>query len=223
MKNRRVKYISVEGSDGVGKTTFIRNLKRFLKSKGLNVLVTKEFGSLEDRFCRKLRGIALSSTYDPDELAGQFLFGAIARQHQVKVIRKELKAKNYDFIISDRGLDSNFVYGPVHSPQNKDRLNQYFNLVYSDAILPDLTLLLDGSRSFIQKRLGARAKESFDKDGVDRVELKGEKFQRKVRKNFLDRARKYSKRIKIINITPETSVKSVLKQGLDILKEYKLI
>jgi dTMP kinase len=224
LKKKLAFYISVEGIDGVGKSTFVKNLYNYLLSLGKKVLLTKEFGSEHNEFCKKMRATALSSEYNVDELAGQIAFAAIARQHQKKVIQPNLFSNQYDFILSDRGRDSNFAYGPEHlDPNDRHLINKLFALAYDHAIKPDITFLLDAKSSFTKKRIAGRKAESFSNNGVDRVEQKGEEFQFRVRKNFIKIAKDNSERIKIIKITGETSPEDVLNKAITLLKKTKSI
>jgi dTMP kinase len=194
MKNK-CKYLSAEGTDGSGKTTLVKNLLEYFEKEKLKVLHTKEFGSDHNNLCKDLRGLAISSAYDTDELAGQIIFAAIVRQHQERVIKPALAEDRYDLILSDRGPDSNFAYGPTHGVNNS-LITKLFKVAYNEAILPDLTIFLDVHPDITAKRRSTRTAEIFQNSGTDRVEKKGSKFQAKVRKQFLKLAEKNPERIK---------------------------
>lgn len=215
-------YITIEGCDGCGKTTTVKGLLTYLQELTKKVLLTKEFGSEHNLFCSSARKIALSSEYSTDEIAGQLMFAAIARQHQQKVIKPAKESGEIDIILSDRGMDTNFAYGPVHQIPQKT-INQIFSIAYSDSIVPDVTIFLDSPPALSRKRRAARAPEQFNNGGIDRVESKGPAFQEKVRAKFLALAKKHSDRIKVIKINEKMSPQDVLNEVITILKDVKVL
>ena len=102
-------------------------------------------------------------------------------------------------------------------------VNSIFNLAYFQASLPYLTFFLDIDPIVSQTRRTNRAPEQFSNNGQDRVELKGNEFLMKVRKNFLKRANIFSDRIKVINITSEMKPEDVLNSVISILKANNLL
>jgi dTMP kinase len=161
--NKKTIYITIDGGDGAGKSTFIKNLNILFTSLNKKVFFTKEFGSSHDQFCEMARGLALSSSYNVDELAGQIAFAAIARQHQQKVVKPTLLSNEYDFIVSDRGVDSNYAYGPEHVKEQgiKDKvISELFKIAYIDAPSPDITFYLDVDTEITKKRRDGRSPET---------------------------------------------------------------
>lgn len=218
----KTKYITLEGGDGAGKTTLFNNLANFLKSKNKKVLLTKEFGSELDKACEKLREIALNSKYDIDEIAGQIIFAAIVKQHQEKVVKPAMNNKDVDIILSDRGIDSNFAYGPAHGISPK-LIEQIFKPAYKDSVLPDLTIYLNIDPTLSSYRRTKREAEKFLDDGVDRVEQKGQGLQQKVRNNFLKIADKNPDRLVVIEVTAEKTPEDILNEVVKVLKQRKYI
>jgi dTMP kinase len=216
-------YLSIEGGDGSGKTTLVKSLYAHL-SENLKkkVLLTKEFGSELDKACSELRKIALNSKFNIDETAGQIIFAAIVRQHQVRVIKPTLENKTHDIILSDRGIDSNFAYGPAHGLSNK-KIETIFKPAYEEASLPDVTFYLDVDPLLAASRRAKRTAEAFADNGVDRVEEKGLKLQQQVRKNFLKLAKSNPERIVVIEITPSKTPSDVLNEVIKYLKERKVL
>lgn len=210
----KTKYISIEGGDGSGKTTLVKNLHNHFLSLKTKILLTKEFGSPHDKFCQELRSIALSDQYSVDEKAGQILFGAIIKQHQEKVIKPAFG--NYEVILSDRGPYSNYTYGPVHKIEDAF-INELFDLVYKDAKWPDISIFLNLPTEVATKRRLARSPEAFQNGGVDRVEAKGSVFQEGVRDNFLKIAKK-DDRLVILTLTEDMTPEDVLKETLSLIK-----
>lgn len=207
-------YITVEGGDGSGKSSLVKNLFETL-SKSHKVLLTAEFGAEHDKTCEELRTYALSSKKNLDEIAGQILFGAISKQHQEKVIKPNLD--KYDIILSDRGPHSNYAYGPVHGIPAKT-INKLFDIVYDGAIRPDITIFLNTPVEIASSRRSKRSPEKFKDGGVDRVEDKGLEFQRQVVKNFLKLAKKDS-RFKVIYVREEHSPADILEMAMGLINQ----
>lgn len=207
---KKAKYITFEGGDGSGKTTTINLLLKFLESKNKKVLHTKEFGSTHDKACMKLREIALNSSYNMDEIAAQLVFAAMIRQHHQKVLVP--LQKEYNIIVSDRGIDSNYAYGLAHG-LTKKQVDAIFKLPYEEGLVPDLTIYLDVDPLETFNRRLKRTKEKFSDGGEDRVEKKGNMLQSNVRKNFKLLAKKHD-RIVIVEVgqkKPEEVLEEVIK------------
>lgn len=220
---KKTSYISIEGGDGSGKTTLVKNLhSHLIDTLKKNVLLTKEFGSEHDKACSELRKIALNSKFNIDDLAGQIIFAAIVRQHQERVIKPALANKTHEIILSDRGIDSNFAYGPAHGLSNKT-IQNIFKPAYDEAVLPDVTFYLDIDPLLAAYRRTQRTAEKFADEGVDRVEEKGLKLQQQVRKNFLKIAQANPDRVVVIEITPTKTPDQVLAEVIKTLKARKII
>jgi dTMP kinase len=172
----KAKYIAFEGVDGSGKTKQLSLLVNYLNSKGAKVLVTKEFGSPHNDACVKMREFALNSSYNFDELAGQFMFAACSSQHSERVITPNLS--EYDYIISDRSIESNLAYCEAIG-YDRDLVHTLFFLD-KRRVHPDTVVYLNVDPELTWSRINKRDKETFTNGGVDRIEDKGLAFQRKV-------------------------------------------
>jgi dTMP kinase len=210
---KKALYITIEGGDGSGKSTLVKDLHQYLL-KNYKVLLTAEFGGEHDKLCNDLRDITLSSKKGIDETAGQIVFGAICKQHQEKVIKPNLN--KFEIILSDRGPHSNYAYGIAHDLSPKF-INGFFDLVYMDAAKPDITIFLNTPVEIAFERSRKRAPEKFKDGGTDRVEDKGLAFQKKVNENFLNLARK-DKKIKVISVEANMTPADILTKTLKVLK-----
>ena len=105
------RYICLEGTEGVGKTTQTQKLVDYLKGKGYKVLQTKEPGTPLSPVTMKLREIMLSNEFDKDITpeARELISQTIRSIHIGKVVNPA--KQNYDFIIQDRGVLSGLSYG----------------------------------------------------------------------------------------------------------------
>ena len=213
-------YLTIEGTDGCGKTSLVTDLCNYFESKGAKVLLTKEFGSTHEKFCVAAREIALSSEYKVDEVAGQILFGSIIRQNQEKVIKPNMD--QFDIILSDRGPHTNYAYGPEHGI-SRSFIQRFFDLIYEDAQKPTSSIFINVPVELATKRRLARNPELFKNQGVDRVEAKGTEFQERVKQNFMAIAQS-NPDLKVLYSKESMTKSDVLDQAIEILKtvqQYK--
>jgi dTMP kinase len=108
---KKARYICLEGTEGVGKTTQTKKLVESLKARGYRVLQTKEPGIDLVPLTMILRGIMLDNQYDAvlTKPAREFISQAIRSIHLERLIVPSLS--EYDFIIQDRGILSGYAYG----------------------------------------------------------------------------------------------------------------
>lgn len=212
------RYVTIEGTDGSGKTTLFNNLYYYLaKQLEYTVLETKEFGSKHDKACQDIRSIILNSNYKVTNLAMQLGFASIIAQHHEKVINPARESGTYNYILSDRGIDSNYAYAPAHGLDD-EQINNIFDTAYRDFKLPEVTIFLNIDPELAFSRRRTRDPEKFIDGGVDAVEAKGIELQYKVRENFLEIA-KGNDRIKVIDVTPDKTPEDILNEALLILGE----
>lgn len=105
------RYICIEGTDGVGKTTQVDLLVKHLRALGCKVLQTKEPGTPHNDLTIQLRKYVLDAQYDNDmtDTARELIIQATRSIHLEKVIVPALD--EYDYIIQDRGILSSLSYG----------------------------------------------------------------------------------------------------------------
>lgn len=108
---KRARYICLEGTEGVGKTTQTQKLVDALKARGYTVLQTKEPGTPLIPLTMQLRQMMLDNQYDDvmTKPAREFISQAIRSIHLEKLVVPALS--EYDFIVQDRGLLSGYAYG----------------------------------------------------------------------------------------------------------------
>ena len=203
-------YIAFEGIDGSGKTKQTELLYNYLVSQGKKVLLTRELGSPHDQACNKLREFHLCSTLEMDDLAAQYLLPSCSIQHSEKVIKPNLK--NYDFILSDRSLESNLAYGYALG-FGKSLINQIF-LQDKRRTFPDIIVYLDIEPEVAYARSKARKQEYTL---TDRIEGKGLEFQKMVRESYLERIPFFPKDSLTLNVST-LSIQAVHQKILEGLK-----
>lgn len=182
------RYICLEGTEGVGKTTQTQKLVDYLRSKGYKVLQTKEPGTPLSPVTMKLREIMLSNEFDKDltPAARELISQTIRSIHLGKVVYPA--RDEYDFIIQDRGVLSGLAYGTACGNDTewlRDLASYAADLGEDDeeAIfsLYDSVLYLRGNVSKGLDR-ALSSKQEF-KDG-DAMESRGNEFLNQVGQNM---------------------------------------
>jgi dTMP kinase len=187
-------FLTVEGVDGVGKSTQAELLARRLRARGHLVLVTREPGGTA--LGTEIRSLLLDRWDVPIfPEAEAYLYAADRAQHVREVIRPAL-AQGY-IVISDRFLDSSLAYQGAAGLGW--RLLERLNALAVDGLFPDVTFWLDRGDPL----------EAMDVD--DRVERRGLEFQERVRQEFLRLWRRFPQRIVRIDArgTPEEVARRV--------------
>jgi dTMP kinase len=178
-------FITLEGVDGAGKSSHVEWLAEYFRKLGRRVSVTREPGGTP--LGEKLREIVLGDAMHPDTEA--LLMFAARREHIERVIHPVL-AKG-DIVISDRFTDASFAYQCGGRGLDTARLEQLETWVQG-TLQPDLTLLFDVPGEVAQARLAtARAPDRFEQEKLD--------FHARVRAAYLDRARRYPARMRVID------------------------
>ncbi|HEY7463081.1 MAG TPA: dTMP kinase [Candidatus Limnocylindria bacterium] len=195
---RRGKFITLEGSEGSGKTTAARHLGEWLRSRGEPVLVTREPGGtpLGDEVRRLVLHLRDVSD-DLDPRADALLYAASRAQHTARVILPALERGEH--VISARYLDSSLAYqgaGYGNDPAELRRLQEFATF----GLLPDLTILID-----VPVEIGLGRKRAGEWNRFEDTE--GVAFFEKVRQAYLDLAAAEPQRFRVVDgsgSVPET-------------------
>lgn len=173
-------FIVFEGIDGCGKSTQIKLLAAFLRSKKLDFVLTREPGGTP--LGEDIRQLLLKTDGDaPLPRTELLLYEAIRAQHVERVIKPSLKDKKW--VISDRFYASTTAFqsaGRNLNPKDIQWLNEYA----TGGLKPDLTILIDITVQESQKRLEQRNHAT----GHDRFERENPNFHDKVRQSYLSQA-----------------------------------
>jgi dTMP kinase len=137
----RGKFITLEGSEGSGKTTAARHLGEWLRGRGEPALVTREPGgtALGDEVRRLVLHLRDVSD-DLDPRADALLYAASRAQHTARVIQPALERGEH--VVCARYLDSSLAYQGVAYGIDADQMWQLQRFATYD-LLPDLTILID--------------------------------------------------------------------------------
>ena len=166
-------FISLEGSDGCGKSTQIALLKEYLLKRGFEVVLTREPGGCP--ISERIREVILSldSKGMSDECEA-LLYAASRVEHVREVIEPALKCGK--IVICDRFLDSSIAYQAYGRELGEGFVRQ-INEPAVRRVFPDLTLLLELDRSDARRRLAKGAP-------LDRLEIEKEDFFRRVQAGY---------------------------------------
>lgn len=198
------RFITVEGIEGVGKSTHIGFIADYLRAAGKPVVVTREPGGTP--LGELLRGILLDPAVEAmsPETETLLMFAARA-EHVVKVIRPALAAGNW--VVSDRFADATYAYQGGGRKVAERHIHHLECFVHSD-LRPDLTFLLDAPPDIALARIRERC-------GNDRFERERIEFFSLVRGRYLDIARKHPDRIRVIHASePIADVRAQLVRAL---------
>jgi dTMP kinase len=186
--------VTLEGPDGAGKSTQARLLAAALKRRGRKVTLTREPGGSPRSL--KIRNLLLDPALKGLEPAAElFLFAADRRQHVADTLEPALRRG--EVVVCDRFTDSTLAYqgtGRALDPGLVARVTESA----AAGLAPDLTLLLD----LPPKEGLERARRRSGK--ADRMENSAEAYFRRVRKGFLDIARREPERVRLIKVAGRT-------------------
>ncbi len=184
-KTKRGKFITLEGLDGAGKSTHIPSIIALLKTRGLEIVSTREPGGT--RLGEQLRALLLHDAMHPE--TETLLMFAARREHIANVIEPALKRGAY--VLSDRFTDATYAYQCGAKGVASNKVKQLEKWVQGD-LQPDMTLLFDVPVEISRKRL------STDRE-PDKFEREGAKFFEKLRQAYLTRAKENPARFHVID------------------------
>ena len=204
----RGRFISLEGGEGVGKSTQVKALAEALRQRGIDVLVTREPGGSEG--AEKIRELLLAG---PEERWGAraeaLLFAAARADHVDKTIAPALEAGRW--VLSDRFVDSSLAYqgGAGELGIEKVRAINGFGI---EGWFPDRTLVLALAEG------GARAR-ARDNEESDRIGGRPQGYHQKVDLAFRLLAAEEPDRVRLIDASgaPEEVTRRLLDAIEDLL------
>lgn len=171
------RFITVEGIEGVGKSTHIDHLCSILESSGVHVLKTREPGGTPT--AELIRDTVLGHAEEPIPDIAELLLMFASRSLLVEnVIRPALNAGTW--VVSDRFVDASRAYQGGGRGLSMDRINLLADWVLGD-LRPDVTILLDAPVEIGLARTGKRG-------DPDRLDSERSDFYARVRETYLSLA-----------------------------------
>lgn len=201
---RRGKFITVEGIEGVGKSTNIEYLAAMIEENGFSVMRTREPGGTPT--AERIRGLLLEHGDEPmSDIAELLLFFAARSLHITNAIRPALQAGQW--VVCDRFTDATRAYQGNGRGLNQETIDTLAEWVQAD-LQPDLTLLLDAPAEVGMARAGRRG-------SADRLESETTEFYARVRDGYLALADSEPQRFAVIDASrPLAQVQVAIEEAV---------
>lgn len=183
-------FITLEGPEGSGKTSVMKEVIARLRKEGFVIEETREPGGTP--IAEQIRQVILQKENTKlDSRAEALLLAASRRQNLVEKIWPALKAGK--IVICDRFIDSSLAYqGGARGLGIEAVLS--INLFATESSYPQLTLLFDIPPELGLKRIAANANRE-----INRLDLEQLSFHQKVRDTYLQLAKRFKDRFVIID------------------------
>ena len=199
----------MEGPDGSGKSTQIELLKKYFEENGKEVLITREPGG--NRISEAIREIILNKDFTEMAPTTEMLLYASARAQLIsEVIAPAIDAGK--MVISDRFVDSSLVYQGLARGLGVENVYEVNKHAIGD-YMPDITFMFD-----LPAEVGLARKK--DQKELDRMELEGLEFHKKVAEGYREMAARFPERIRTIDATlPVQEICDIVRaeiQGLNL-------
>ena len=203
------RFITVEGIEGVGKSTQVARLSTALNALGIDHVVTREPGGTP--LAESIREIVLTAREETMPPGAELLLMFAARAvHIANRVQPNLQAGTW--VICDRFTDATYAYQGGGRQLRTDHIRELESMVQG-ALRPDLTILLDAP---VEDAL-ARARRRNAGAPDDRFERERSEFFERVRNVYRARAAAEPKRIAVVDAT-----RSIEEVGADILGQLKV-
>lgn len=186
----RGKFITVEGSEGVGKSTNINHLRVRLEEAGIEVVQTREPGGTP--LGEEIRELLLDHRHTGMSQDAELMLMFAARaEHLAQVILPALERGKW--VLCDRFTDASHAYQGGGRGIPAERITALEEWV-QQGLQPDLTLLLDIDPEIGLERAGKRG-------ALDRFESEEIAFFHRVRATYLERAAQFPERFHVVDAT----------------------
>ena len=201
MTNKRGFFLTLEGAEGVGKSTNIEFITQYLEQRGIDYVLTREPGGTQ--LGEKIRELLIAVHEESmSELTELLLVFAARAQHLDKIIEPALAAGKW--VVCDRFTDATFAYQGAGRGLSMETIGELESMVQGE-LRPDLTLILDLDPEIGMQRASNRGE-------LDRFEREQMSFFRHVRQGYLDIAQAEPERCTVID-----AAKSLEDVKLDLL------
>jgi dTMP kinase len=209
----RRRFLTIQGIEGVGKTTQVARLSEALRARGIGHVVTREPGGTP--LAEKIREIVLNEQSESLPPTAELLLMFAARAvHLANHVEPHLKAGRW--VVCDRFTDATYAYQGGGRGLNTDHIRQLETMVQGSR-RPDLTVLLDAP---VEQAL-RRARQRNSGAATDRFESERVEFFERVREAY--RARAAAEPDRIIVIAAHESADAVAARILELLEARRWI
>ncbi|WP_281943562.1 dTMP kinase [Paenibacillus tyrfis] len=200
MHVKRGFFITVEGGEGAGKTSAIDAILEQVKSRGYDVLSTREPGGIP--IAEQIRSVVLdrnNTAMDPRTEA--LLYAAARRQHLAEKVIPALEAGKV--VVCDRFIDSSLAYQGYARELGMDEVFAINRFAIGDW-MPDLTVFMD-----VRPEIGLARIRADQGREVNRLDLESMTFHNKVREGYLQVLRQFPERV--VRVDAERELDKVLE------------
>ncbi len=201
------KFITIEGTEGAGKSTNLSSIEKVLNDFDISYIVTREPGGTA--VGEELRSVLLKNV--SINIAGQtelLLMFASRMQHINDVIKPALKLNKW--VICDRFTDASYAYQGYGRQLNLSFISSLENLVHPD-LQPDLTLILDVPVNIAMGRV-------YNRGNLDRFEQEDVAFFNRVRAGYNEIAKNNIDRCRQIDASKDLA--EVQAEVMQIIKDF---
>lgn len=207
MNIQTAKFITIEGIEGVGKSTCMKYIVARLEELKINFVQTREPGGTI--IAEAIRTVMLDHYPEPMSHDTELLLAFAGRaQHLEQVIRPALKKQQW--VLCDRFTDATYAYQGGGRGISNDRIKNIEAWVHPD-LQPDLTLLLHAPVQIALERAKGRG-------ALDRIELEKLDFFERVQAMYLQLAKQHPKRYRCVDASKNP--KQVKDNVLAIIDEF---
>jgi len=202
----RGRFITFEGGEGVGKSTQILRLADWLRTRGREVVLTREPGGTPR--AEQLRRMLLERGTEPMPESCELLLMFAARAtHLDNLVRPAIERGCW--VLCDRFTDATYAYQGGGRGMAESHIDALAEIVHG-GFEPDLTVLLDAP---VETGM-ARAHQRNGGQGPDRFETEQHEFFARVRATYLARARRYPSRVRVVEAGGTVAAVEAAVRGL---------
>jgi dTMP kinase len=207
----RGRFLTFEGGEGAGKSTQIALLAEGLRATGIDPVLTREPGGSPG--AESIRALLVNGEVGRwDAMTEALLHFAARRDHLEKTVQPALAAGRW--VVCDRFVDSTMAYQGYGHGLGREAVERLHEVAIG-GFLPDLTLILDIDPAAGLARAAAR------RGGEDRYERMGTDFHERLRRGFLDIARREPGRCVVIDAgrkveTVQADVRRAVRERLRV-------
>lgn len=200
----RGRFITVEGGEGVGKSTNMQYICGLIRKRGHEVLETREPGGTP--LAERIRALLLEHGDEPLPAAAELLLFFAARSlHVENLIRPALAAGTW--VVCDRFTDTTRAYQGWGRGLDMSFIDQLAERVHGD-LAPDLTILLDAPAEVGMDRAEHRG-------AADRMEKEERDFHTRIRRGYLAQAEAEPERFAVVDAgRPLEAVRARIEEAL---------
>lgn len=200
-------FITVEGTEGVGKSTNMGFIAELLDQRGIDYVLTREPGGTP--LAEDVRQLLLQPRDEPvAEMTELLLVFAARAQHLHSLIQPALDKGQW--VLCDRFTDATFAYQGAGRGLSVATIEKLQDMVQG-ALRPDCTVLLDAPVAVGMQRANQRS-------APDRFESEKEAFFERVRQSYLAQAAAAPQRYRVVDAAADlTQVQSQIRELLEPL------